>query len=127
MKSSCRLTRPPILNGFIYPFVFLVAFMFLTVTSASIHLYQNHQYNTDLHVKKIVINTLIQSGLAKFGDETKQNQELPESGETTYFFPDGEVNITYVRIEGRTYFLQLSILTKDGTRKNLNRRYETEL
>ncbi|MFG6121051.1 hypothetical protein [Thalassobacillus sp. B23F22_16] len=101
--------------------------MFLTVTSASIHLYQNHQYNTDLHVKKIVINTLIQSGLAKFGDETKQNQELPESGETTYFFPDGEVNITYVRIEGRTYFLQLSILTKDGTRKNLNRRYETEL
>ncbi|WP_229717882.1 hypothetical protein [Thalassobacillus devorans] len=105
----------------------MLALMFLTVTSASIHLYQNHQYNTDLHVKKIVIDTLFQSGLEKFGHEMKQHQEPPENGETTYFFPDGEVIITYVRIEERTYFLQLSILTKDGTRKNLNRRYETKI
>ncbi|WP_085508858.1 hypothetical protein [Thalassobacillus devorans] len=101
--------------------------MFLTVTSASIHLYQNHQYNTDLHVKKIVIDTLIQSGLAKFGNDMNQYQEPPESGETRYFFPDGEVIITYGRIAERTYFLQLSIVTKDGTRKKLNRRYKTDL
>lgn len=123
MKSDFKHTPATYRNGFIFPFVLLLSILFLAATTTSIHLYQNHQYTTELHYENIVMETLFQSGLAKFHKEMSHMEELPKSGEMTYLFPKGDTSIQYTWIEGRTYDLQIVITTNKGVTNKFGRKY----
>ncbi|MFG6114350.1 hypothetical protein ACGTN9_04135 [Halobacillus sp. MO56] len=123
MKNDFKHTPVPFRNGFIFPFVLLLSLLFLAATTTSIHLYQNHQYITELHYDNIVMDTLFQSGLAKFHKEMSNMEELPNSGEVTYLFPQGDTTIKYTWIEGRTYDLQIVITTNKDVTNKFGRKY----
>jgi len=84
-------------NGFIMIHVlFVISLTFILVTSG-IASYRNEILITDRQIEQIKIETLFQMGQAKY----KQEQSASPSPilAANYDFPDGNVNISLVKIE----------------------------
>ncbi|MUV39645.1 hypothetical protein JNUCC1_03529 [Lentibacillus sp. JNUCC-1] len=80
-------------SGFILPYVVFISALVLIALSASIHMYHNEIYMTDIEMENIKTETLLQMGYTNYM-KTIETGESP--GEQFYTFPQGRVHIQFV-------------------------------
>lgn len=110
MKKSLLFTNDE--KGFILPLVLLIAALMFLFVSTNIAIYKNEMVVTKNELSQLRINTLFQSGRAKFTTEIPTLKQ--DQGTVNYTFPNGTVKIIYQVLPENVYQLTFTVDPLDG-------------
>lgn len=80
-------------KGFIFPYVvFIILITFICITTSAV-IFTNELDMTQNHIDQLKIETLIQMAYTQFNEEFPPFEH--EQEEVHYWYPDGDVKITY--------------------------------
>lgn len=100
-------------QAFFLPYVsFLIAIVFIVVISY-VYTYQNDLFITEKHIEQIKIETLFQRSREEAKKEFIHNNTLETEGQLQYTYPDGNVVISYVRVDSNQYQLHYTVQTEN--------------
>lgn len=96
--------------GFYLPYITFVCMIVFMMLGTSIALYQNHVRMTHKMLEWTKVETMVQMTTASFvNDGLYKNNE---TGEATYNFPDGKVDMSYKQETPEKWLLNITVKTK---------------